>query len=60
MAYRFAISIKNNGVAATIADDGPMPSVQSKTPTFVLFDEIADRFALLRAFHSDLLLEVGG
>ena len=65
MADRFAVCIKNNGVAPTIADDRPVPSVQSKTPALVLFDKIPDRFAhlwrcaLLRTLHGKLLCEIG-
>jgi hypothetical protein len=57
--------VKDDGIATTIADDRPVPSVQDKPPAFVFLDELADRFAhfgrraLFGALHRHLLVVLG-
>jgi hypothetical protein len=62
VADGFAVGIKNHRVAATIADDRIVASIQQKPPSFVFLDQFLDRFThlgrspLFGAFHGILLL----
>jgi hypothetical protein len=65
VAFAFALSVKKDGVAATITDDRQVPSVQHEAAPFILGDKLLDRFtylcryALLVAFHITLPVSAG-
>jgi hypothetical protein len=64
VANGLTISRNDNGVASTIPDDRPMPSIENKTFPLVLLDEFLDGLVnldVLLLLHGDILWgTVGG